>query len=199
MKSHLRRTETTAAMAVMALSALFAPQASACGSSTNGMALLNVSALRLPDPAVRPLAPAPRQDDSEPSMTGLWKTVSMSDGALVMVAFDTWHSDGTELALDGSFPPATGNVCPGVWEKTGPRTYSTVHPAFEYDATGMNILAIFVERMEVTLSPDGNSFQGTFTWDNYDFQGHLLDGSLTGTVTGVRVKAGSAFPFPFPL
>jgi hypothetical protein len=124
-------------------------------------------------------------------MTGLWKTVMVSGGAVVMVGFDTWHSDGTEWSLDGLFTPASGNVYPGVWEKTGPGTYSTVHPAFEYDAAGVNIVAIFIERMHVTIGADGNSFQGVFLWDNYDFQGNLLPGA--------RIAVGAPFPFPFPL
>lgn len=197
----MHKTGRIAAMAVMGLSALFAPGATACESLTHRMSPGVLAALplsRLPEPALRPPAP-PSQDSSEHAMTGLWKTVSMADGAVVMVAFDTWHSDGTELALDGSFPPATGNVCPGVWEKTGPRTYSTIHPAFEYDPAGINIVAIFIERMHVTLSDDGNSFQGTFSWDNFDFQGTLLPGSVAGTVAGTRIRAGAEFPFPFPL
>jgi hypothetical protein len=53
--------------------------------------------------------------------------------------------------------------------------------------------------LKVTISSDGNSYQGTFTWDNYDFQGNLLSGNnVAGTITGTRIKVGSAFPFPFP-
>lgn len=123
----------------------------------------------------------------------------MSESTLVMVAFDTWHTDGTEISLDGLFPPPTGQVCPGVWQRTGLHTFETVHPAFEYDEANVNVIAIFIERMHITLSNDGNSFTGTFTWDNYDFNGNLLPGSVSGTVTGARVKTDAAFPFPFPL
>jgi hypothetical protein len=186
----------------MALSALFVPSARACGNPAQRLAAGALSFLTMPrivEPDLPALPSESQQGTPEHSMTGLWKTTLVSGGSVVMVAFDTWHSDGTELALDGLFPPATGNVCPGVWEKTAPRTYSTVHPAFEYDNAGVNIVAIFIERMHVTISADGSSFQGTFTWDNYDFKGKLLAGSVAGTVTGARVKVGSAFPFPFPL
>jgi hypothetical protein len=77
-------------------------------------------------------------------MTGLWKTVFVAGGAVVNLGFNTWHSDGTEWALDGTFPPAGGNVCPGVWERIGHRTYVTVHPAFNYDASNTHIVGIFL-------------------------------------------------------
>ncbi len=187
----------------MAVSAQFTPGAMACGSLTQRITTNFSSALALPllldlsrgsGPSLRHEANGGGKD-----ITGLWKSILVSDGAVVMVEFDTWHKDGTELALDGLFPPATGQICPGVWEKTGPNTYATVHPAFEYDAAGVNIVAIFIERMRVTLSDDGNSFQGTFTWENYDFRGNLLPGAIAGTVTGTRIEVSSAFPFPFPI
>jgi hypothetical protein len=123
----------------------------------------------------------------------------VSGGAVINVGFDTWHADGTELALDGSFPPVVGNVCPGVWEKTGRRTYATVHPAFNYDAAGLNVVSIFIERLDVTISPDGGSYGGTFTWDSYDFNGSLLPGSVAVTVTGTRITVNGPLPFPCPL
>jgi hypothetical protein len=60
-------------------------------------------------------------------------------------------------------------------------------------------VSIFIERLNVTISRDGNSYQGSFTWDSYDFQGNLLsDSSVAGTITGTRIQVDSAFPFPFP-
>lgn len=197
-----KQTTVMAAAALATLALLFAPRANACGSPNRLLStrLAAAARLALPSPTDpgNPVTPFP-QANADPSPAGLWKTVFQSGGSVVMVGFDTWHSDGTELALDGLFPPATGNVCPGVWVKTGPRTYATVHPAFEYDDAGINIIAIFIERVQVTISQDGRSFQGTFTWDNYNFNGDLLAGSLAGDVTGTRISADSPFPFPFPL
>jgi hypothetical protein len=92
-----------------------------------------------------------------PPITGLWKTVFVSGGAVINLGFNTWHSDGSEWALDSTPGPVQGNVCPGVWEKVGRRTYATVHPAFNYDASGVNVTSIFIERLRVTISPDGES------------------------------------------
>jgi hypothetical protein len=195
------RTKVKAALALMALAVLLAPRAKGC-SSPNRLASSGfhpAPRVALTDPPEPPSGTLPSLSDADPSPAGLWKTVFQSGGTVVMVGFDTWHSDGTELALDGLFPPATGNVCPGVWIKTGPRTYATMHPAFEYDPAGINVVAIFIERVQVTISQDGRTFQGTFTWDSYTFDGNLMPGSLAGAITGSRISVDAQFPFPFPL
>jgi hypothetical protein len=198
----LPRARAMTMMGALILCALFARGAfAACGSSAQHMRATAVSTPPLP--ALQESAPSDvlseqSEDEHEPAIAGLWKTVFVSGGAVVNLGFNTWHHDGTEWALDGSFPPSRGNVCPGVWEKVGRRTYVTVHPAFNYDASGVNITSIFIERLKVTISRDGNSFEGTFRWDNYDFEGNLLSGSVTGTVTATRIKVCSPFPFPFP-
>jgi hypothetical protein len=184
-----------------AISSVWVPgAAAACGSSVQRLPPSVSSALQLPplqEPASDGIAAEESERGEGPSMTGLWKTVFVAGGAVVNLGFNTWHSDGTEWALDGGFPPAAGNVCPGVWERIGHRSYRTVHPAFNYDASNTHVASIFIERLNVTISRDGNSYQGDFTWDSYDFQGNLLPGSVVGSITGTRIQVGSAFPFPF--
>jgi hypothetical protein len=134
------------------------------------------------------------------SIAGFWKTVFTSepDGAVVDVGFDQFHPDGTENAVD-SPAPSTGNVCLGVWEKTGPRRYTDVHPSFNWDASG-KVVSIFVERLYLRVSRNGRKFSGIFTWDSYDFNGNPLEGShVAGTVTGDRITVNDPIPFPFPL
>jgi hypothetical protein len=77
-----------------------------------------------------------------------------------------------------------------VWEHVGRRTYRTIHPAFNYDAAGLNVVGVFIERVEVTLRADGKEFEGKFTFDNYDFQGNLLSGSVIGTISATRIEVG---------
>jgi hypothetical protein len=202
MRPDSRRTGTTMVIAVLAVAALCAQSAPGACSSLGGQIVPGrVAALQTPpvhevDPSGLP-AEEP-EHGRRPLMTGLWKTVFVSGGAVINLGFNTWHSDGTEWALDSTPRPALGNVCPGVWERIGHRTYATVHPAFNYDPSGVNVESIFIERLSVTISPDGNTFHGTFTWDSYDFEGNLLSGSVAGTLTGTRIKVGPAFPFPFP-
>jgi hypothetical protein len=190
-------------LVTVALSSLWVPAAAAaCGSSAQRLPPSVSSALQLPPPLQEPASDGVAAEEPDhrrgPLMTGLWKTVFVSGGAVVNLGFNTWHSDGTEWALDSTPGPPLGNVCPGVWEKVGRRTYATVHPAFNYDPSGVNVTSIFIERLRVTISPDGETFEGTFTWDSYDFEGNLLPGSVAGTLTGTRIKVSAAFPFPFP-
>jgi len=195
-------------VACIAVCAILAGTARAqCGSAarkaaalTSGLRISQDFAISSPGALSQTgFTPAQNDDSSEIPITGLWKVVLVSGGATVDVGFEQWHSDGTEM-LNDTPPPASGNVCLGTWEKTGPRTYSLVHPAFNFDSTGTVVVSIFIERMQVMIAPDGNSFTGAFTWDSYDFSGHPLPGThLAGVVTGTRITVGAPFPFPFPL
>lgn len=198
---------TLMVIVIAALATLLAPSAKAscnsAGSAAKALAIKPASYLR---PArVHPslgAAASEDEDGEDPSIAGLWKTVFVSGGAVATVGFDSKHSDGTEFAYD-SLSALSGPYCPGVWEKTGRRTYATVHPAYNYDANG-NPNGIFIERVHLTLSEDGNSYAGTFTWDCYDFNGNLqtsgpLACSIAGTVIATRITVDGPFPFPFPL
>src|SRR5258706_15889149 len=44
------------------------------------------------------------------SIVGLWDTTFVSGGGVWEEAFEQWHSDGTELAVDNAGPPLLGNV-----------------------------------------------------------------------------------------
>ena len=69
---------------------------------------------------------------SRASIVGMWRFTFVSDGNAypahipfgVQVDFGTqqWHDDGTEFIISGGRAPSSGDVCMGVWEKTGPRT-----------------------------------------------------------------------------
>jgi hypothetical protein len=188
----------------VALSSVWASSAvAACGSSAQRIPASVFAAQPLPHPqesaSDSTLERETRSGDKHPSITGLWKTVYMSGGAVINVGFNVWHSDGTEWALDSQSPPFQGNTCAGVWEQIGRRTYKTVHPAFNYDTAGLSVVGVFIERVEVTLSADGSRFEGTFTFDNYDFQGNLLSGSVAGALTATRINVRDPFPFPIPL
>ena len=198
------------AVAIAAFLTLFASTAKAsCGTADTARKILANRAWSAEKPglaqsAVEGTAPgAEAEDGSEASIAGLWKTVFVSGGSVATVGFDSWHSDGTEFALD-SLPVLAGTLCPGAWQKTGRRTFSTVHPAYNYDPVTGNPSSVFIERVHITLSKDGKTFAGTFTWDCYDFSGNLqtagpLACSIVGTLTGTRITVDGPFPFPFPL
>jgi len=118
------------------------------------------------------------------SIVGLWNLNFLSGGVVVDVAFDAWHSDGIEVLNDYT-NPINGNVCLGVWEQTGPRAYKLKHPSWYFDANG-NLLGTVIIRECVRLSPDGNSFSGTYTDDVYDVTGNFLE-ELSGQLKATRI------------
>jgi hypothetical protein len=108
-----------------------------------------------------------------------------SGGEIVDVAFDAWHSDGTEILNDYT-NPIEGNVCLGVWEQTGERRFRLKHPSWSFDTTG-TLLGTVVIRENVTLGPDCNSYKGTYRYYIYDTTGAFVT-ELTGTLTATRIR-----------
>lgn len=109
------------------------------------------------------------------------------DNALVV-----WHSDGTEI-MNSFRPPQDGNFCLGVWKQTGKRQYFLNHlPWFanQYPNDTNNGIGDPVGPTQiteqVTLSPDGKSYTGSFTLRSY-----AADGTpgvwFTGAVSATRV------------
>lgn len=123
------------------------------------------------------------------------------DGAPVDHAYQAWHADGTEIMNSGR-PAADSNFCLGTWAKTGARTYQLNHFMLSWvqslDADGIDIDNTFVGpaniQETVTLSPDGNSFTGTFVLTQYDTNYNIiLPGGIPikGTVAGMRKTVNS--------
>lgn len=122
---------------------------------------------------------------SPASIVGLWNITFTSGGQVVDVAYDIWHSDGTEVLNDYT-NPIEGNVCLGVWEQTGPRSYKLKHPSWSFDNTG-TLQGTVMIREKVTVSPDGNSFTGSYTYDVYDISGKFVV-EYNGQVKATRIK-----------
>jgi hypothetical protein len=141
------------------------------------------------------------------SIAGLWKVSFVSDGTAypisvplgALVDFGTvqWHNDGTELMISGGRPPSSGDVCMGVWEQTGPFTYKLKHIALAWVSSDTPpplcpvSPAVFVGpaiiRELVTLSHSRDSYEGTFTLDQYASDETTLLEHISGTITGTRI------------
>jgi len=119
------------------------------------------------------------------SIVGLWNVNFLSGGSVVDVAFDAWHSDGTEILNDYT-DPIEGNVCLGTWRQTASNTYKLKHPSWYFDNNG-NLLGTVVIHEIVCLSKDGNSYSGAYTYDIYDVTG-IFQGELTGEIQATRIK-----------
>lgn len=143
-------------------------------------------------------------DDAAP-IVGMWhvlftaKTLQGSPipDTVIDNAVVVWHSDGTEI-MNSARPAQDGNFCLGVWEQTGKSTYYLNHlpwagndaanaPSGIGNPTGGGQI---VEH--VTLSPDHNSYSGTFKLVAYDLNGKV-EATLTGTLKATRITTKTPF------
>ncbi len=143
-----------------------------------------------------------------PSIVGMWHVVFTafnSNGAAVPggVVIDNsvvvWHNDGTEI-MNSSRSAQDGNFCLGIWIQTGSRTYVLNHlpwqgnvfdPAVPADTVGPP--ADGAQLLEkITLSPDGNSYSGTFTLTAYTSSGTVYQ-TFIGTLAAKRITVDTPF------
>jgi hypothetical protein len=124
------------------------------------------------------------QGDVSLSIVGLWHVSYVLDGQPFFTALDLWHSDGTEFENSYS-TPVEGNICMGVWKKTGPRTVQLTHIGWNFDVAG-NPAGYFTLTEIETLSAKGDSYSGTFVYKIYDDSGALQQ-SFGGTQSATRI------------
>lgn len=111
---------------------------------------------------------------------------TIPDGAIIDFGYNQVHGDGTELINSGGHAPATENFCMGVWGQTGFLTYEVNHFPLSYDAITGTLTNLINLREQVTLSPSGDSFTGTFTLNVYDTKGNQVD-HVAGIILASRV------------
>ena len=194
----IRLKKLTFALALALTSSLLIANANAaCGDSNKYGAMLHRQSWR-GSGALRPglLMISDRDDDS---IVGMWHVTFTAegnnpgppDGAPIDNALVTWHSDGTEIMNSGR-PPQDGDFCMGIWKKTGKSTYKLNHFAWGGNDTANAPSGIgnplgparFFE--EVTLSPDGMHYTGTFTLDAYDTSGNQV-AHIVGAIAATRI------------
>ena len=189
-------------LSALALATMFAPYAHAgCGLYSPvphraswqpqiASPRLVLAALTLDEEAATP---------HEPSIVGTWKekwisegSEGLKDGAEFDASYSQWHSDGTEVNVSGLRPPLTGDVCMGVWIRTGARTYQMNHFGVSYDPTGTKLVGPARIQQWLTLDAKGDSTTGKFTVDQYDEAGNTL-AHFQGNVIGTRVTMETGF------
>jgi hypothetical protein len=126
----------------------------------------------------------------EPTIVGLWNSEFLGADGSDFKGFDSFYIDGNELLIDNS-APATDNVCSGVWEKTGARTYVINHPSWDFDSAG-NLIGIVVLSETITVDENGNRFKGSGSVTVYDPTLSTIVYQTTGTFTGTRITAKSS-------
>jgi hypothetical protein len=189
-------------LSALALATIFAPAAHAGCGLYNPMPQATSWRPQIASPRLI-LAALVIDDDAAtphgPSIVGTWKehwisegSDGIKDGTEVDAGYATWHSDGTEINVSGLRAPLTGDVCLGVWERTGARTYQLNHFGISYDPTGVNLVGPARIQQWLTLDPKGNATSGKFTIDQWDEAGNLL-GHVQGNVIGTRVTMETGF------
>lgn len=143
-------------------------------------------------------------DEDGPSIVGMWHVIftaqTMDRNAIPDTVIDNalsvWHSDHTEI-MNSVRPPQDGNFCLGVWKRTGRSSFYLNHYAWfanQFPNTTNNGIGDpvgpthFTEN--VTVSPDGRHFTGTFTLTAYDTKGNV-NTTFTGALSGTRVTTST--------
>ncbi len=180
--------------------ALFAPNCYAqCGGGRPAHTALSI---RVGSAQLVPAAFAPVEEEDwgrdHPAIVGFWHqqlisegSAGIPDGTVVDDDLSQWHSDKTEVQNTKSRTSIEGNFCLGVWEQTGPRRFKLNHFPQAFDATGTVFVGTAQLQEEITVSPDGRRYRGTFTLDQYDPTGQTVLAHVQGKVTGTRITANS--------
>jgi len=114
------------------------------------------------------------RDEPDVSIVGLWRIeFRLANGDLYDEGFEQWHSDGTELTLDNAIAPAFGNICLGVWKKTGARSVKLTHVGWNWDVN-QKPAGQFWLWMTATVDRRGRVFTGEFRTDSFDLDGNVI-------------------------
>jgi hypothetical protein len=177
----------TCAAAIVLLASVTTAQATCIPSSTAGAR--DVGRVLLPKTLNAAAAAAPAGGDTtDTSIVGLWSTTFYAgDGPDVWdQAYEQWHSDGTELALDNGVPPVLGNVCVGVWKQEG-KTIKLRHVAWNWNPDNTRA-GTFVLVATLTVDRGGKTFSGYYITDSFDLDGNVIpELHAEGVMKGTRI------------
>jgi hypothetical protein len=122
------------------------------------------------------------------SIVGLWHVIyTMTGGGLFNDTFDMWHSDGTEFEA-AFLPPEAGNICYGVWKQVGGSVkLHHIGWLFTPGSTPGTATGSFTLDEINTVSRDGKTYSGSFTFQVYDMNGVAQGGPVTGTMLATRI------------
>lgn len=186
---------------VIGFYAVFAASANAqCGVSLNGdrpvfPARSAFQAMRAPNAFQEMRAPSQEAGDlfasdgtfaSDATIVGLWDVKFISDNVVVDEGFDQFHSDGTEI-LNDTPPPATGNVCLGIYKLPATTSIKLKHPSWIYDPTNTFVIGRATILEQINLDRGGRVFTGTFTIQFRDLDGNPIAPDFSGQLRGERI------------
>jgi hypothetical protein len=125
------------------------------------------------------------QSNWQSSIVGLWHVVyTQNDGSPFNQTFKMWHSDGIEFE-NAVLPPSGGDICYGVWKQTGSHSVKLHHIGIIWGPDG-KVAATFTVDETNTVSDDGKSYSGKFTFSQFDPSGNPGP-VIKGTTAAKRV------------
>jgi len=115
------------------------------------------------------------------AIVGLWRVHYSGD--FVLDSFDQWFVGGLEWE---SANLGLGVLCQGTWKQISHRTVKLFHVNWNYDQNGA--LSGYSYEIQInTVSQDGNSYNGTYDFKDYDVNGNFLS-EEKGTVSATRLS-----------
>jgi hypothetical protein len=158
-------------------------------------------------PFVAPKATAQVNDDWQDfdphPIVGLWHLIYSADSVTgapgifpptppnftFLESYKTWHRDRTEFE-NAFLDPKGGNICFGVWKQTGERSVQLHHIGLMFNTDG-TVKAVFTTDETNTVSYDGKSYSGKFTFRLFPPTDVFGTGpaivTVTGTTAGTRI------------
>ena len=120
----------------------------------------------------------------------MWRVHYYEGGQEVFQTFEQWHSDGQEFESSNE---ALGVLCQGTWQAVGHSGVQLFHTFWSFDPATGALDGYFREHQTLTVSQDGQSYDGTFLIRQYDLNGNRL-AELTGTVHADRLTVNTPLP-----
>ena len=114
--------------------------------------------------------PASTQAQAQPSLVGAWEVVSRRASGVGKNLL-TFSSDGTFFRSGDTHPVLSG--AHGAWKAVSPGVYHASYVAFSFDAAG-KWAGVNRNNLELRLSADGKSFEGTVRASIRDLQDNEL-------------------------
>jgi hypothetical protein len=175
MKVVLAKRIRTATAILFASWVITAQSAHACGKKPWDSALSssNVFVAPLQEPQALTGGANKQGENDSARIVGMWVVTFYVDGKKWDFAIEQFHEDGLEMTND-IYPPAVGNVCWGIWKSTpGVNNFTMKHTGVTFDNAGA-YAGLFDFSASITVSADGDSFNGKFVADQEDVSGNIL-------------------------
>lgn len=110
------------------------------------------------------------QSQARPTLVGAWEVISRRSTGVGKNLL-TFSSDGTFFRSGDTHPVLSG--AHGAWKSVAPGVYHASYVAFAFDSSGKWV-GSNRNNLELRLSADGNSFEGTVRSSNRDLQDTVL-------------------------